>query len=81
MGIDLIDIQFRLEKVFQLELNEEFWDEVHDLAKQELGTPARDVTVGQIRDVLVRRLKSQGRFQGSNYGSSDYLGGWAFARF
>ena len=65
MGLDLIDIQFRLEKVFQLELNEEFWQEVHELTQQESGTPPRDVTVGQIRDVLVRRLKSQGRLQGS----------------
>ena len=67
MGIDLLDIRLRLEKVFQLELNDDFWDEVFKVAKKESVAPARDITVGQIRDVLVRRLKSQERFEDSNY--------------
>ncbi len=61
MGIDLLDVKLRLEKVFQLELNDDFWEEVFEVAKQESVTPARDITVGQIHDALLKRLKSQGR--------------------
>lgn len=68
MGIDFMDVSFRMEKVFRLELGKDFWEVIFEDAKRESpDTPPTDVTVGQIHRELIRRLQGVGRFEDSAY--------------
>ena len=74
MGIDLLDISFRLEKVFNLNLGKTFWNEVFERARRDSpGTVVMDVTVQQIHCELVCRLQAQGRYEETSYLTEENL--------
>lgn len=69
MGIDLLDVQFRIEKAFGLQLEQEFFPDLidkHHPNWQMPGQPRPDVTVGQIYQELLERLRRENRLE------SDY---------
>lgn len=74
MGIDLLDVSFRLEKSFGLKLDRDFWDKLYQHATRvcQSGEPA-DITVQQIFDELVYRLKECDRYQAESTGLLDSI--------
>jgi hypothetical protein len=67
MGIDLLDVQFRIETVFGLQLEQEFFHKIidkHHPNWQMPGQPRPDVTVGRIYDELLERLRRENRLEG-----------------
>lgn len=66
MGIDLIDITFRMEKVFHLKLKSGFWDDL--IAQRQQAFPdseVTDITVGQLHCGIMNHLKSARRLEDS----------------
>jgi hypothetical protein len=67
MGIDLLDVQFRIETVFGLNMEREFFPDLiarHHPNWKKPGQPRPDVTVGQIYDELLERLRRENRLEG-----------------
>ena len=66
MGLDFEEIDMSLEVVFELKLGNEFWEPLFQPDPREVAASSRfakrDVTVGQVFDGLVNRLKADGRY-------------------
>ena len=68
MGIDLLDLNFRMAKQFRLKLDMTFWGDILASAQQESPrTPVTDFTVGQVHRELVQRLKHEGSYVQTSY--------------
>lgn len=67
MGIDLLDVQFRIETEFGLKMEREFFPDLiarHHPNWKKPGQPRPDVTVGQIYNELLERLRRENRLEG-----------------
>ena len=66
MGLDFEEIDMSLEDVFELKLGNEFWEPLFQPDPREVAASSRfvkrDVTVEQVFDELVNRLKADGRY-------------------
>lgn len=68
MGIDLLDLTFRMEKHFRLKIDMTFWGNLRDSAQQMSPLEfVTDLKVGQIHHELVQRLKQAGRHVETSY--------------
>ncbi|RLS57784.1 MAG: hypothetical protein DWH91_03790 [Planctomycetota bacterium] len=68
MGIDLIDITFRVEKVFSLKLKSSFWDDlIVELRQTFPDSIVTDITVGQLHRGIVNHLKAAQRLEESTF--------------
>ena len=74
MGIDLLDLTFRMEKHFRLKIDMTFWGDLRDSAQQ-MSTQEfiTDLTVGQVHRELVQRLKQAGRYVELSYLAEENL--------
>lgn len=74
MGIDLLDLTFRMEKHFRLKVDMTFWGDLRDSAQQ-MSTQEfiTDLTVGQVHRELVQRLKQAGRHVETSYLAEENL--------
>jgi hypothetical protein len=64
VGIDLLDMQFRIETAFGLKLERGFFLNIidkHQPMWREPGQPRPDITVGQIYDGILEQLRLQNR--------------------
>lgn len=64
MGIDLLDVQFRIEKAFGLKLERGFFLNIideHQPMWRKPGQPRPDITIGQIYDGILELLRRQNR--------------------
>lgn len=64
MGVDLLDLAFRIEKAFGLKLERGFFLNIvdkHQPMWREPGQPRPDITVGQIYDEILEQLRCQNR--------------------
>ena len=74
MGIDLLDLSFRMEKHFRLKLGMNFWQDILATAQQvSPQVPITDLTVGQVHRELVQRLKKEGRYVETSYLAGENL--------
>lgn len=74
MGIDLLDLTFRMEKHFRLKIDLTFWGDLRDSAQQKSTKEfITDLSVGQIHRELVERLKHAGRYVEPSYLAEENL--------
>lgn len=57
MGVDLLDITFRIEKTFGIRMPFNAWLEFAGMNRDQVAAVGFDVTAGQIYDFIVSRLR------------------------